>query len=252
SSRDEPFTEYELNARTNRFLELFGGMGSSIPERFSYKSQNTDPISPGQITISHLLAAGAHLGNNTEIFKKSMQPFIRGERAGLYIIDLEKTLTHLRRAAGVVRDVAQAGGLIVFVNSDELTRPHVAKAASLSRSPVISDRWIPGTLTNPRVFEGMQNVVKLSMSDNVLSTLSSTEHPAKPDVVIFFNTINNKTALRECASMNVPTIGIVDTDCEPGLVSYPIPANDDSVRAIQLIAGALGKAAQEGVEQRLS
>lgn len=164
-------------------------------------------------------------------------PYAYGTRAGVTIIDLDHTLPALRRAAKLVRSVAVNDGSIVFVGTRPDLGPAVRKAASRLESQGfhVADRWLPGTLTNKVQMFGAQAV----LNQRVV-----------PDLVVFLNPLQNMAAIRECAMEHVPTIGIVDSNVDPRIVMYPIPANDESTRTAELIAGVLSVAGREGVAIR--
>ena len=164
-------------------------------------------------------------------------PYAYGVRAGITVIDLDQTLPLLRRAAQLVRSVAAKDGIIVFVGTRLDLRPIVRKAAERvgSQGYHVSEKWLPGTLTNKLEMFGPQ-VVK---NGRVV-----------PDLVVFLNPIANIHAIRECAIEHVPTIGIVDSNVDPRVVMYPIPANDESTRTAELVTGVLSVAGREGVALR--
>lgn len=164
-------------------------------------------------------------------------PYAYGVRAGITIIDLDHTLPLLRRAANLVRAVASRDGTIVFVGTRPDLRPAVRKAAERlgNLGYHVGEKWLPGTLTNKLQFFGEQTV---------------TEEKVIPDLVIFLNPLANMNAIRECAIEHIPTIGIVDTNVDPRIVMYPIPANDESTRAAELVAGVLSIAGREGAALR--
>lgn len=140
----------------------------------------------------------------------------------------------LRRAANLVRAVAYAKGQIIFVGTRPDLRPIVQKAAERlgERGYHVGERWLPGTLTN-----------KIQMHS--LDVVTTTK--VIPDLVILLNPLANLNAIRECAIEHVPTIGIIDSNADPRIVMYPIPANDESTRTAELVAGVLSIAAREGV-----
>ena len=193
------------------------------------------PTAPRDLTISALLAAGAHLGHHRSLLNPNFIPYAYGTRADITIIDLERTLPHLRRAAALVRAVASRDGTILFVGTRPDLRPTVLKAAQRigSQAYHLGEKWLPGTLTNKVHFFGPD----VTRSERVV-----------PDLVIFLNPIPNLHAIRECAIEHVPTIGIVDSNVDPRIVMYPIPGNDESTRTAELIAGVLSIAGREGVE----
>lgn len=165
-------------------------------------------------------------------------PYAYGTRAGITVIDLDSTLPLLRRAANVTRAVARAGGQILFIGTRPDLKPVVQKAAERlgpQQGYYVGERWLPGTLTNKREFFKDQNL------DSVRVT---------PDLAIILNPVANANAIREFALENVPTIGIIDSNVDPRLVMYPIPANDENARVAELIAGVLSIAGREGVALR--
>jgi len=161
-------------------------------------------------------------------------PYAYGVRAGITIIDLDHTLPLLRRAANLVRAIAAKDGSIVFVGTRPDLRNIIRMAADRigSQAYHVGERWLPGTLTNKVQLFGSQPV---------------SEQRITPDLMIFLNPLSNINAISECAIEHVPTIGIVDTNADPRIVMYPIPANDESVRTAELIAGVLSIAGREGV-----
>ena len=164
-------------------------------------------------------------------------PYAYGTRSGITIIDLDHTLPLLRRAANVVRAIARAGGTILFLGTRPDLRPVVQKAAERlgKQGFYVGDRWLPGTLSNRRQFFG----------DDVVDGLRMV-----PDLVILLNPIQNINAINEVVAENVPTIGIIDSNVDPRIVMYPIPANDENTRTAELIAGVLSIAGREGVALR--
>lgn len=165
-------------------------------------------------------------------------PYAYGTRAGITIIDLDHTLPLLRRAANLVRAIAAANGSIVFIGTRPDLRPIVEKAAARlgNQGYHVGDRWLPGTLTNKIHIFG-HNALR--------------NQQIVPDLVILLNPIPNINAIRECALNHVPTVGIVDSNVDPRIVMYPIPANDESTRAAEIIGGVLSVAGREGVALRL-
>ncbi|KAJ3891376.1 ribosomal protein S2, flavodoxin-like domain-containing protein [Lentinula edodes] len=188
-------------------------------------------------TLSALLASGAHFGHASSRMNPNFLPYAYGTRAGITLIDLDHTLPLLRRAAKVVRAVAANDGQIVFIGTRADIRPVVQKAAQRlgTQGFHVGDRWLPGTLTNKWQMFGHETV----RSKRIV-----------PDLVILLNPIQNMNAIQECALSNVPTIAIVDSDVDPRIVMYPIPANDESPRTAEIIAGVLSIAGREGIAIR--
>jgi small subunit ribosomal protein S2 len=226
--------------------KIFGNkLGCTVEEFSDYGSTQTrdntfqphhrlhKPSSPMQLTLSTLMASGAHLGHSQALMNSNFLPYAYGERAGITIIDLERTLTLFRRAANFTRALAARNGTIVFIGTRPDLRNVVRKAAERvgSQGYYVGERWIPGTLTNMLLIHGV-NAVK--------------NQRVVPDLVIVLNPLSNMNAIRECAIEHVPTIGIVDSNVDPRIVMYPIPANDESTQTAELVAGVLSIAGREG------
>ena len=180
--------------------------------------------------------------------------YIYGIRQGIHIISLDVTASHLRRACRIVSEIAERGGLILFVGTRKGQFRCVVNAAKMAGGYHIFDHWIPGALTNSAII--LQKCA-MKVVDEFDREIPGYEEdlarmpPLKPDLVICLNPLENWVLLHECAMNAVPSIGIVDTDANPTWVTYPIPANDDSLRCVHLIAGVLARAAQEGNKERL-
>ncbi|KAK6907789.1 30S small subunit ribosomal protein S2 [Kwoniella mangroviensis CBS 10435] len=195
------------------------------------------PRSPTQATLSTLLASGAALGHSHSLTSTAYTPYIYGKRAGLSIIDLDQTLPILRRTAALVRDVVKADGIVLIVGTRDGHKKmiHRAKERLEDNGYAVND-WMPGVLTNSETFFGIEPMLNKSY---------------KPDLVIFLNPSENTAAIRECTARHIPTVGIVDTDTDPRIVTYPIPANMESMRTAELVVGTLSIAGQEGRRLRL-
>ena len=181
--------------------------------------------------------------------------YIFGIRQGIHIISLDITASHLRRACRVVSAVAESGGLILFVGTRSGQDRCVVNAAKLAGGCHLFERWIPGSITNGQQILGSCKMKFVDEYDRELKGLKDElqDQPAlKPDLVVCMNPLENWVMLHECGMNNIPTIGIIDTDANPTWVTYPIPANDDSLRCVQVIAGALGKAGEEGQQRRIA
>ena len=181
--------------------------------------------------------------------------YIFGVRQGVHIISLDVTASHLRRACRVVSGVAERGGLILFVGTRAGQDRCVVKAAELAGGCHLFERWIPGSITNGQQILGPCRKKVVDENDDDVDGYEEelSDMPAlKPDLVVCLNPLENWVMLHECGLNHIPTIGIVDTDADPTWVTYPIPANDDSLRCVQVIAGVLGRAGEEGRMRRLA
>lgn len=165
------------------------------------------------VSVKDLFNARVHLGHKTGVWNPLMLQYVKEVRAGIHVIDLNKTLEHLRLALKVVGLIAQKNGIIMFVNGRSQFDRLVQATARDCGEYFVSPRWQPGTLTN---------------SYMLLGTLRL------PDLIVFLNVPPNKTAIVEAAMSNIPSVGIVDSDCNPNLITYPIPGNDDTPSAIEL------------------
>ncbi|KAI8331321.1 ribosomal protein S2, flavodoxin-like domain-containing protein [Chlamydoabsidia padenii] len=203
----------------------------------------TEPITPYNLSINKLLAAGLHLGHSTSLWEPATLPFIFGTREGISIINLEHTLVYLRRACNVAREITLRGGSILFVGTRPGFQDLTIDAARQCEGYHVSSKWIPGTLTNAHQVLGRH-------------ASPDPEHPGrppktyKPDLIILLNPLENKIAISEAQLNKIPVVAITDTDYDPRLVTYPIPANDDSIRGVELIAKVISGAAKDGAFRR--
>ncbi|KAL4780949.1 ribosomal protein S2, flavodoxin-like domain-containing protein [Aspergillus varians] len=232
----------------------FHSLGSIVSAPYKPEDVISNPPSPSDITLELLLASQTHLGHSTSRWNPQNSRYIFGIRDGIHIISLDITAAHLRRAAKVVEEVAVRGGLILFAGTRPGQKRIVVRAAEISKSYHLFKRWIPGSLTNGEQILGHCELKAVNALDEEMPELKETlknKPILKPDLVICLNPLENEPLLHECGLNNVPTIGIIDTDADPTRVTYPIPANDDSLRAVGVIAGVLGRAGQAGQKRRL-
>ncbi|KAF5324877.1 hypothetical protein D9611_004213 [Ephemerocybe angulata] len=218
--------------KVRHLIDVFSEHGSTQTAESTFHLRDQLHKPTRNTTVSALLAAGAHFGHAASRMNPNFMPYAYGTRAGITIIDLDSTLPLLRRAANVTRAVARAGGQIVFIGTRPDLKPVVQKAAERigPLAYYVGERWLPGTLTN-----------KLEFFKDQTETTKVT-----PDLAIILNPVNNQNAIREFAAEHVPTIGIIDSNVDPRLVMYPIPANDENTRAAELIGGVLSIAGREG------
>ncbi|XP_035784603.1 28S ribosomal protein S2, mitochondrial-like isoform X1 [Anopheles albimanus] len=185
-------------------------------------------------TMEDLFKARVHLGHKEGTLNDNMKGYLYGSRLGHCVIDLDKTADHLRRALNIVAHIAYRDGIILFFNRNALNAHQVEKTAMECGEYAHTRYWRGGVFTNAKVQFGA--VTRL------------------PDLCIFLNTMNNvldmHTAVRDAAKMNIPTVGIVDTNCNPNLITYPVPGNDDTPVAIELYCKLFKKAILLGKEKR--
>ncbi|KAF8579488.1 ribosomal protein S2 [Ramaria rubella] len=229
----------EKRSKFQLLKEQFEGLGSTQTRENTWQPHHDlhRPQHSSNLTLSALMASGAHLGHSKTLLNPAFMPYAYGTRAGITLINLDTTLPLLRRAATLVRAVTVNDGTVVFVG----TRADLKNAVRLAAERMgengyhVGEKWLPGTLTN-RV--------------SLFGPAVSSSHRVVPDLVVFLNPIPNLHAIRECAMSHVPTVGIIDSNVDPRIVMYPIPANDESPRTAELIAGVLSIAGREGNELR--
>jgi small subunit ribosomal protein S2 len=224
------------------------------------------------VTMRQLLEAGIHFGHQTRRWNPKMGRYIFGQRNGIYIIDLQKTLRQARRAYDMARDAAAQGGRILFVGTKKQAQEPVAREAARCGMYYINSRWLGGTLTNFRTVQ--QSIRRLKdleerESEGRLDLLSKREGSRLrkemqrlqknldgikdmgrlPTLMFVIDTKKEAIAVREAQRLDIPCIGVVDTNADPDAVSLPVPGNDDAIRAINLFCSLIADAALEGQAQ---
>lgn len=221
------------------------------------------------VTMRQLLEAGVHFGHQTRRWNPKMKRFIYGERNGIYIIDLNQTLTRVEMAYNFVRDTVADGGTVMFVGTKKQAQDPVARYARESGMPFVNERWLGGMLTNfstisSRVrkmqdyermksagdFEAMPKKEALLLSrelEKLQRNLSGIRDIAKlPDIVFVVDTKKEHIAVKEANRLGIPVVAVVDTNCDPDAVQYVIPGNDDAIRSAELMCRAVAEAVKEG------
>jgi small subunit ribosomal protein S2 len=210
-----------------------------------------------EIAMKDLLEAGVHFGHQTRRWNPQMKKFIFMERNGIYIIDLQKTLKCAQEAKAAIEKVVRGGGHVLFIATKKQAKPIVVEEAARCGQYHVTERWLGGMLTN---FKTIRTSIKRlheldrmatdgtfeKMSKKEVSRLSRErarlefafsgikEMPGLPSLVFVIDTKKEKIAIAEANRLAVPIVGIVDTNCDPTVVNYPIPGNDDAIRAIRL------------------
>ncbi|KTW29193.1 ribosomal protein S2 [Pneumocystis carinii B80] len=223
-------------------------IGSILIDRYQPHKNIHNPLSQKHLTLSLLLSSQVHIGHSTSLWNVATHPYIYGIRQGIHIINLDTTITHLRRACAVISGIAAKRGIILFVGTQRNQKDCIIKAAKRANGFHVFDRWIPGTITNRHEVLKHGKMKKSSIIINGKKITRNDERiyhfSALPDLVICLNPIQNKILLHECAKAHIPTIGIIDTDADPKYVTYPVPCNDDSLRSVEMIVGILSCAAE--------
>jgi small subunit ribosomal protein S2 len=223
------------------------------------------------ITMKELLEAGVHFGHQTKRWNPKMKEYIFGERNGIYIIDLQKTLKMFKEASKFVTDLTSTGKLILFVGTKRQAQDAIAEEATRASMPYINSRWLGGLLTNwvtvqksvKRLAElddmstdgryellTKKEVIKLERERKHLSTnLSGIKNMKRlPDALFVVDSNNEAIAVAEARKLGIPVVAVVDTNCDPTVVDYVIPGNDDALRAIRLFTTKIADSAYEGVQ----
>ena len=222
------------------------------------------------ITMKELLEAGVHFGHQTKRWNPKMKEYIFGERNGIYIIDLQKTLKMFKEASRFVQEQASEGKLVLFVGTKRQAQDAIAEEATRATMPYINQRWLGGLLTNwvtvqksvKRLKEldematdgryellPKKEVVKLERERKHLqANLAGIKNLNRlPDVLFVIDSNKEQIAVKEARKLGIPVVAVVDTNCDPTVVDYVIPGNDDALRAIRLFTSKIADSAAEGV-----
>ena len=217
------------------------------------------------VSISNLLEAGVHFGHQTKRWNPKMKEYIFTTRDDIYIIDLQKTLACMEEAYAAISEIAKNGGTFLFVGTKKQAQEAALENATRSNSYYVTQRWLGGTLTNFRTIrrrvkrleeiEKMEEngtfdvlpkkeVIQIKKEYEKLNNLLGgiREMTKLPQALIIVDPKKEYNAIREARKLNIPIFGIVDTNCEPDDVDYVIPGNDDAVRAVKVVIGALTNA----------
>ncbi|OJZ66739.1 30S ribosomal protein S2 [Mycolicibacterium diernhoferi] len=225
------------------------------------------------VTMRQLLDSGAHFGHQTRRWNPKMKRFIFTDRNGIYIIDLQQTLTYIDSAYEFVKETVAHGGSIMFVGTKKQAQESIAEEATRVGMPYVNQRWLGGMLTNFQTvhkrlqrmkeleameqtggFEGRtkKEILMLTREKNKLErSLGGIRDMAKvPSAVWVVDTNKEHLAVAEARKLNIPVIAILDTNCDPDVVDYPIPGNDDAIRSAALLTKVIASAVAEGLQAR--
>ena len=221
------------------------------------------------VSMKQLLEAGVHFGHQTRRWNPKMAPYIFTERNGIYIIDLQKTVRKLEDAYNYVRDLSADNGTLLFVGTKKQAQDSIREEATRAGMPFVNARWLGGMLTN---FKTIQNRIKRlqqlkQMKEDGTFDLLTKKEAAKldleieklekflggitgmkkiPDAMFIVDPRKERIAVAEAHKLGIPIIAIVDTNCDPDEIDYVIPGNDDAIRAVRLLSGAMADAVIEG------
>lgn len=222
------------------------------------------------VSLLELLKSGAHFGHTTSRWNPRMKPFIYTVRNNIHILDLAKTREALLKAASFISDKTAAGGNVLFIGTKRQSRDSVKAAAQAAGMPFVTARWLGGTFTNFRTIQKtirkLEKLEELKASGQFEVQYTKKERllieremlkleklfegiktlRKLPDVLFVADVNHDATAVREARKMNVPVIGLVDSNSDPALVDVPIPCNDDATRAVALVVACMAEAVLEG------
>ena len=224
-------------------------------------------------TMRQLLEAGVHFGHQTRRWNPLMAPYIFGVRNGVHILDLTQTVPTLHRALAALRDVVANGGRVLFVGTKRQAQDPVAAAARRCGQYYVNHRWLVGMLTNWKTITG--SIKRLKQMDDRLGTDTSgltkkeilmltrdkekleralggiKEMGGLPDIIFVIDTVKEKLAIEEANKLGIPVIAVVDSNADPEGVTYPIPGNDDAIRAITLYCDMIASAVLDGISAEM-
>jgi small subunit ribosomal protein S2 len=226
------------------------------------------------VTMKDLLEAGVHFGHQTKRWDPRMKNFIYTARNDIHVIDLQKTTVMLDKAYEFVKDLVKNGGEILFVGTKKQAQDVVSEEAARAGVPFVNQRWLGGTLTNLRTIR--RSITKLEdlrrkSLDGTFDKLSRKEASILrkklvrlerylsgvatmkklPNAVFIVDTKREQIAVNEANRLNIPIVGVVDTNCNPEEITYPVPANDDAIRAIKLLVGVIANAVVDGKQSQV-
>src|SRR5476651_2300150 len=225
------------------------------------------------LTVKDLLDAGAHFGHQTKRWNPRSKPYVFDHRQGISIIDLGKTFTALQKACAFVEETIGNGGNLLFVGTKRQAKEIIREAATSTNMPYCVDRWLGGTLTNfatvKRSIAKYKKYQQMETSGELAKLPSKEEAAIKremtrmqrnfngiadmgdlPSAMFIVDVNHEEIAVAEGNRCNIPTIGLVDTNSDPSLLTYPIPGNDDAVKSVRIIVDAVVAAVQAGLSQR--
>ncbi len=225
--------------------------------------------------IKKLLEAGVHFGHQTQRWNPKMDRFIFGQRSGIYIIDLEKTAEYLNQARDFAKDIALKGGKFLFVGTKKQAQVIIEEEAQRAEMFYVRNRWLGGLLTNfQTVKKSISRLIKIEQmqengiwenlkkkeiakltkeKDKILRDLGGIrEMDDLPAAVFIIDPKKEEIAVKEASKLGIPIIAIVDTNCDPDLIDYPIPGNDDALKSIKFITSLVTESIVEGRKSYLT
>jgi small subunit ribosomal protein S2 len=234
-------------------------------------AQKRDPAQP--LGVRELFEAGVHFGHQTKRWNPKMRPYIYGARSGIHIVDLDQTARMFKRAFAFVSDTVARGGSVLFVGTKRQAQEIVQEEARRAGMFFVTNRWLGGTLTNFRTIKG--GLDRLRTLERMREDGTHAQLPKKevvqlekerarlekyigglkgmgqlPQAVFVIDPAQESIAISEARKLHVPIVAITDTNCDPDLIDYVIPGNDDAIRSVRLITGAIADACMYGLARR--
>jgi small subunit ribosomal protein S2 len=227
-------------------------------------------------TMRQLIEAGVHFGHQTHRWNPKMKPFLFGERNNVHIIDLQQSVPMLHRALQAVRDTVAGGGRVLFVGTKRQASEAIAEAAAKCGQYFVNHRWLGGMLTNWKTIS--QSIKRLKELEELLGSEQNTAGLTKkevlnltrerekldralggikdmgglPDIMVVIDTVKEDIAIAEARTLNIPVVAILDSNSDPQGITFPVPGNDDALRAINLYCDLFSLAVLGGIEEQLS
>jgi small subunit ribosomal protein S2 len=229
---------------------------------------------PSDIDVKNLLEAGAHFGHKTSRWNPKMAPYIHSKRGGIHIIDLTKTALAIEDAMHFLSDITASGKQVLMVGTKRQARDIIKQTAISTKQPYVTERWLSGLLTNWNTIGGRVKHLKdleLRMESGELASrysklevqryqeeIDELNHKyggikdlhGRPGALYVVDIVTENNAVREANRLGIPVVAIVDSNADPTLVTYPIPANDDAIKTIDLITGLVRQAIETGISKK--
>jgi small subunit ribosomal protein S2 len=249
------------------------GVGTAEAEPDHWKKE-IRPMAMPDVTLRGLLEAGVHFGHHTRRWNPRMAPYIFGVRNQVHILDLQQTVPMMDRALRAIRDVVAGGGRVLMVGTKKAAAEYVAESANRCGQYYVNHRWLGGMLTNWKTIQG--SIKRLKQMEEQLGgniqgltkkeVLMLTRERDKleralggikdmgglPDIIFVIDTVKEKLAIEEANKLNIPVIAVVDSNADPEGIAFPIPGNDDAIRAIHLYCDMVAGAVLDGIAGAMS
>jgi small subunit ribosomal protein S2 len=225
------------------------------------------------VTMKQMLETGVHFGHQTRRWNPKMRPYIYGARKGIHIIDLQQTVQLYRKAHDFIADVTAGGDKVIFVGTKRQAQEAVQNEAERSGMYFVTNRWMGGTLTNFQTIK--RSIERLKKMESMFEDGTISRFPKKeivmmrrdvaklnlalggikdmedlPGAAFIIDPSREQIAVQECRKLKIPIVAVVDTNCDPDIIDFIIPGNDDAIRAIKLFASGIAEACNEGLARR--